>query len=389
MKTSKPRCVAIFGGSFDPIHLGHLHLAEMVREEFELCEIIFMPSAQPPHKSASIAAHKEHRYKMVKDAIRSNPNFKVSRLEFDREGYSYTADTLKLVREELSDEALLYFIIGADSLMNMHKWKDPDKIFALCEIIAIDRLGTEDDEIITALKYLAENFSAKIHLLKKRTYPISSTEVRERVRAGLSIRYLVHDGVTEYIQNHKLYQQNLDLENFEEYLKNSLSLKRYTHSERTAKSAYHLAKEHGEDPDKAYLAGLLHDIAKELTPLETGKYSGELNETDFLFPDVIHSFIGAKLAEEVLGISDIDILNAIRYHTTARICMSVLEKIVFIADKIEEGRNYPETGYLKELAELDLDKAVFEILQITTSIAKGKGKQIHPLSLEVLENLYS
>jgi len=384
MKPITTQKIAIFGGSFDPIHLGHLHLAEIVREEFSLCEIIFMPSPQPPHKDLSMHDNRELRYEMVVAATRSNPYFKVSRLEYDRSGYSYTAETLRLLRNELAADAVLYFIVGADSLVNMHKWKDPDKIFALCEIIAIDRVGTSDDEIISAKESLAKNFGAKIHLLKKHTYPISSTEVRERVELGLSIKYFVTDTVVDLIEFNRMCRHNPNLKNIIAHLKAILSPKRYAHSERTAQFATSLAKVHGEDADKAYLAGLVHDVAKELTPTESAKYNHVLAETDLLFSPVIHSFLGAEMAKDIFDINDTDILNAIRYHTTARLKMSVLEKVIFVADKIEDGRDYPENSYLKELAESDLDKAVLEILKITTSIAEDKGYEIHPLSLEVL-----
>ena len=386
MKPPSTKSIAVFGGSFDPIHLGHLHLAELVREEFCLSEIVFMPSARPPHKETAASEDAEHRFEMVKLAIDSNPNFSISRLEYDRDGYSYTAETLQLLREELESDALIYFIVGADSLVNMHKWKEPERIFALCEIIAIDRQGIDDEEIITALKSLSNDYNAKIHLLKKLTYPVSSTEIRARIATGASIKYLVPDEVIDYIGAHNLYRGELNLDGIKAYLKTKISPKRYAHSERTAAFAAHLAKVHGEDVDKAYLAGLLHDMAKELTPPEAQKYSCNLNEFDLSLPYVNHSFLGAEMAREVLKTTDSDILNAIRYHTTARLSMSPLEQIIFIADKIEEGRKYPECEYLKALAESDLDKAMIETLQITTSIARRKGQAVHPLSAEVLKN---
>ena len=387
MKKDKPVSFAIFGGSFNPIHLGHLHLAELVREEFCLNEIIFMPSGRPPHKDVSAQADKEHRYEMVAKAVRSNPHFKVSRLELDHSGYSYTVDTLREVRGGLSVDATVYFIVGADSLIEMHKWKDPENIFALCEIIAIARSGIHNDAAIKASEALRSNYGAKIHLLEKRTYPISSTEIRARIQAGLSVKYFVPDEVCDYIETHSLYCQNYDLERIKNYLKENLSPERYAHSEGTAKLAVHLAKIHGVDSEKAYLAGILHDIAKEMPIAEMSKYRGAIGDDEFSFTWVVHQFIGANVAAELFGIIDSDILNAMRYHATTRPSMSPLEKIIFIADKIEEGRGFPENPYLKAVAESDLDRAVYEILQITTSIAKEKGKKIHPLSMEVLKSI--
>ena len=385
MKKDKPQNVAIFGGSFNPIHLGHLHLAQAVQEELDLSEIIFMPSGRPPHKVMQELEYKEHRYEMVRLSVESNPGFTISRLELDRDGYSYTAQTLELIRESLPGDAVVYFIIGADSLVNMHKWREPEKIFALCEVIVIDRIDIGGGEISEAINALNKTYGAKIHLLKERTYPISSTQVRKRVEEGRSVRYFVRDEVAEYIKKHDLYRKKWSLDSIKAYLEQNLSQERYAHSEGTAEAASRLAKVHGEDADNAYLAGLLHDIAKELTPLETEKYSEGVSQEEFSFAPTVHQFIGANVARSFLGIEDSDILNAIRYHTTARPLMSVLEKIIFMADKIEDGRSYPEVDYLKKLAESSLDKAVYETLKITTSITQKKGEKIHPLSLEALE----
>jgi len=378
------KAIAIFGGSFDPIHLGHLHLAELVREEFSLDEVIFIPSGLPPHKKLYAAGSNEFRFEMVRLATASNPYFTASRLEIDRGGYSYTVDTLNEIRGELSANAALYFIIGADALVEMHKWKTPEKLFSLCEIIAIERSGVSDGKVAAAINTLKNKYGAKIHLLKKQTYPISSTKIRERLQHSLSIKYLVSAEVFEYITKHGLYSGNAAVKAVDEYLCQSLSCERYAHSLRVAEAAVHLAKIHSIDSSAAYLAALLHDIAKELPTEKMYKYV-KADDEIFLYPPVAHSFIGAYVAEEVFDIKDSDILNSIRYHTTGRSFMSALEKIIFIADKIEEGREYTELPYLKSLAELDLDKALFAILQITASVNTDKGKKIHPLSLEALK----
>ena len=375
--------IAIFGGSFDPVHLGHLHLAEIIREEYALDKIIFMPLGLPPHKKQS-AASNEHRYKMALIATCQNPYFSVSRLDLDRGGYTYTVDTLNDIKKELPPKSNLYFIIGADSLVNMHTWKEPGELFKLCQIIAISRPGITNEKAKAAGADLERAYGAKIHLLKRRTYPISSTEIRRLAGKGLSIRYFVSGEVYEYINEHGLYPRLTDPKIVKKYLKANLSRERVAHSLRTADVCAYLAEIHGEDTDKAYLAGLLHDIAKELPKSEREKHMDCSDDNLLLYPETAHAFIGASVAKEEFNIEDSDVLNAIRYHTTARPLMSNIEKIVFIADKIEEGRRFEEAGYLTALAEEDLDKALTAILQITTSIAKDEGKNIHPLSLKVL-----
>ncbi|MCL2566464.1 MAG: nicotinate-nucleotide adenylyltransferase [Defluviitaleaceae bacterium] len=376
--------IALFGGSFDPIHLGHLHLAEIVREEFDLSEIIFMPSGLPPHKKLSSAVSNEQRYEMAVLATRANPRFKVSRLELDRGGHTYTVDTLMALKNQMSMEINIYFIVGADSLIKMHTWKEPEKLFKLCRIIVISRPGISDERIETVRIGFVEKYGAKIHLLKKRTYPISSTEIRRLASKGSSIRYFVSEEVYEYIREYNLYPQTVDRELVKSYLRENLSERRVSHSIRCAELSVFLAEIHSADTEKAYLAGLLHDIAKETPPDKWSKYDDCKDEHLFLYPEAAHAFIGASLAQKVFEIKDLDILNAIRYHTTARPFMSILEKIVFVADKIESGRNFEEIDYLKNLAVDDLDKALFAILQITTSLTIDKGNNVHPLSLEVL-----
>ena len=376
--------IAVFGGSFDPIHLGHLHLAELVREEFSLSEIIFMPSGLPAHKELSGQASGKQRYEMVRLATNSNLRFRVSRLELDRAGYTYTVDTLRELRQTLSEDDTLYFIIGADSLVQMHKWKDPEKLFALCQIIAIDRPGVSDEKTEAAISNLTEHYGAKIQMLKMATFPISSTKIRERAGKGLSLKYLITDEVLEYILKHGLYKPSVDRACVLEFLKNNLSEKRYKHSLSVAETAVLLAEIHGVDTDKAHLAGLLHDMAKEFSVNEMYKYLSPDNEV-FLYPPIAHSFVGAEAAKVLFGLNDKDIENAIRYHTTARPLMSALEKIIFIADKIETGRSYPETKYLSDLARCDLGKALRAILQITISLAEDGGQKIFPLSIAALK----
>ncbi len=191
--------MAIMGGTFNPIHCGHLLSAEQVCDELGYDEILFMPSARPPHKYANDIVSAEHRYEMVCLAIADNPRFAVSRIELEREGPSYTIQTLKVLAEDYGDSTELAWIIGADSLIEYKIWKDFDKVLGRCRMIATTRPNY-------ALAGVPLEIRNKVKLFEITGVDISATEIRERIRKGCSIRYLVPEEVRAYIVQQRLYQ---------------------------------------------------------------------------------------------------------------------------------------------------------------------------------------
>ncbi len=198
--------VGILGGTFDPIHMGHLFLAENAYCQFELDTVLIMPTGNPPHKTDKVVTDKMHRNKMVQLAIEDNGHMKLSLFEQERSGYIYTADTLKLLCEN-NPGCEYYFIVGGDSLAYMDKWYKPEVIFAHTTILAAIR----DDIGVETVKDIAEDlkrrFGAKIELLRIPEIGISSSLVRDRVAAGKSIKYYVPKDVEKYIYNNKLYKR--------------------------------------------------------------------------------------------------------------------------------------------------------------------------------------
>lgn len=196
--------IGVFGGAFNPIHTGHLLLAEFIREEFKLEKIIFVPAGKPPHKQEEDLEASQHRYNMVCKAISKNPFFEVSGVEINRSGVTYTSDTL----EEL---AALYpgkklgFICGADSILNLTTWHNINKIFELTSLIVAGRPDTPDTEFQNMLRWFKDQYDAKILYAGTPLLEISSTQIRERMKNGLSVRYMVPDEVFSYIQLHMLY----------------------------------------------------------------------------------------------------------------------------------------------------------------------------------------
>lgn len=195
--------VGIFGGTFDPIHLGHLMTAELVRDYFQLDQVIFIPAAMPPHKNLNGISDFQHRFHMTELAIDANPNFAISDIEQHRQGPSYSRDTLAELLKVYGDEQEYFFIVGADSVVNLHTWSRPQELLQMCHFIGASRPGCLPDQA-----RLQEQFgplAEKIHCLETPELEISSTDIRQRVRQGKTIRYLVPDEVAEYIYQEKLY----------------------------------------------------------------------------------------------------------------------------------------------------------------------------------------
>jgi nicotinate-nucleotide adenylyltransferase len=196
--------VGIMGGTFNPIHYGHLFLAENSFDQLGLNTVLFMPSKNPPHKFIPGGITQEQRVEMISRAIKNNPHFELSLMELDREGITYTADTLTLLTDENKDTEY-YFIVGADSLMKLQTWKSPQIICDLCTIIAADRDDMGKEQLNKQIELLKSSYNARIKLIDMPAVGISSSDIRYRIAARKSIRYYVPDAVNEYITNEKLY----------------------------------------------------------------------------------------------------------------------------------------------------------------------------------------
>ncbi len=190
------RGVAIFGGTFDPIHNGHLIMAEEALYRLSLSRLVFLPAHRPAHKRARSLAPMEDRIAMLSLAIRGNPRFQVSRLEAERGGVSFTADTLEAMAKKESAE--LYFLMGQDSLEEFHTWRDPERIARLARLVVIPR-GDHD------LPSLGPALRRRVVFLHPPRIGVSSTEIRRRLRRDMPVRYWVPDAVLEYIRSHGLY----------------------------------------------------------------------------------------------------------------------------------------------------------------------------------------
>lgn len=373
--------IGILGGTFDPIHNGHIEMAEAAKKRLDLSEILFITGGNPPHKKEKKVTDCKIRHEMTELCLRGREGFFAIDYEVKKENYSYTAETLGYLKKENPDNEY-FFIVGADSLDYMEKWFRPEEIFKLSTIVVFSR---GDFLVEKKAKDLEERFGGKVIILTDKISDISSTKIRLLADMGEDISEYVPKPCKEYIEKNGLYKG--ELSKVREEVKSALEEKRYIHTLGVAKMSVYLAEIYGVDIKKAYLAGLLHDIAKNIPKDEMIKLSKEknvpLDDFEWENPHLIHPKLGAYIAREKFKIEDDDILNAIKWHTLGRPGMSDLEKIIYVSDMIEEGRSYPEVEYLRGESLKGLNRAVYCCIDET--IKYNEGKKIHPSAYEVRE----
>jgi nicotinate-nucleotide adenylyltransferase len=197
--------IGVLGGTFDPVHLGHLIIAEEVREHLKLDRVLFVPSGHPWLKDERVISSARHRVSMLRLALASNPSFQISMVDVEREGPSYTLDTLADLRRQFGESASFFFILGWDSLNDLHLWKEPARILQQCRLVAVGRPGSAKPRL-SALETTLPGISKNVLLLPKPLIGISSSEIRRRVAKGLSTNYLVPEEVETYIRDNGLYR---------------------------------------------------------------------------------------------------------------------------------------------------------------------------------------
>ena len=353
--------IGIMGGTFDPIHNGHVMLGEYARDLFSLDEVWFMPNGNPPHKmNEKIESQTKHRVEMVRRAIQDKEGFVLQLYEVERKEINYSYLTMEHFKETYP-ECEFYFIIGADSLFALERWVHPEKLVKTCVILAAYRDGKNTAEMERQIEYLNQKYGADIRLLKTPSVDISSTEIRQRIKNGLAVQNMISETVYQYIHEQHLFAD--DLEEMREKVRQTQKESRFSHTLGVVDTALQLAKQYQVDEKKAEIAALLHDCAKEI------------------YPGLQHAPKGAELAKTEYGIQDEEILNAIRWHTTGRPKMTKLDKIIYIADYIEPNRNQaPNLDEIRRLARLNLDECLYTILKATLAYLETKKDDIDPMT---------
>lgn len=379
--------IGFMGGSFNPIHDRHLAIAACALEEASLHRIIFLPTGNPPHKHEELV-DAEHRFEMTRLATMLEPRFSPSRIEIDREGIIYTVDTLTLLRRQFPD-AEFFYLIGEDTLLDLPNWRTPEKVFALCTFL-VCRRGTQDAAAHPLVKEL-EAKGAKFRFLSLPPSAISATDIRRRLALGEQPPELPQQ-VYEYIRIMGLYGITGDPVGagaMYPKLRNALSEKRLIHSLQVAATARRLARRHGLNEPQCELAGLIHDCAKCM-PLQTLQRIARehrllLDKDTFTNENLLHGPVGAVLAETEYGVTNPNILSAIRCHTTGRVGMLPTDMVLFLADKIEPGRrSYPALEEVRVLADQNLVAAMLRSLQSTQAYVTRHKEPLHPATQQVI-----
>lgn len=395
--------IGIMGGTFNPIHSVHLIMAEVAYHQFHLDKILFMPSKNPPHKCQSEIVSDEHRTRMIQLAIEGNNHFEFSDMELKREGITYTSDTLKqLVKEH--KEFSYYFIIGGDSLWQLEDWYMPNVIFKHCHILAARRGQSSRKEFHEKILYYENKYNAKISHIEMENIHISSERIRNHIKNKEPYFYYCPDNVSQYIAYHGLYgyenqdskklkKSELTMTKMHSMLKCTCKPKHFTHMLGVQYTSTSLAMIHDCDLKKAELAGALHDCAKHLTFEEQlkicNKHNLSLTKIEKNNPQLIHAKLGVYIASKKYNVHDEEVLDAIRYHTTGRVNMTLLEKIVYIADYIEPNRKMKCCPYrlheVRKMAYENIDETLCMILENSIYYLESTNSIIDPLTMESYE----
>ena len=389
--------IGIYGGTFDPIHRGHLTAAKAVRDALGLNKLLLVVDSIPPHKELPAdSAGNEDRLAMTELATAELGKWaEVSDIELRRQGKSYTSDTLREVKAMYPDDEL-WLIVGSDMFLSFHTWHEPEVIASLAGIAAVSRLEeNEDDAFAAQKKHLEAAYGAHIVTVKNpNVIEVSSTEVREALSRGEGRAYL-SDAVYGYIARKHLYGthaelKHLTVDELRPIAMSFLKPKRMPHVLGTEQEAIRLAKQYGADVTKAQIAALLHDCTKKLNRDEQLALCAHYG----IVPDplerqtlkLLHAKTGAAVARDLFGVDD-DIYNAIYWHTTGKADMTVLEKVIYMADYVEPNRVFDGVDDLRDAVHTDLDMGLLMGLQDSIEEMTERGNPVHYRTVEAKEYL--
>ena len=377
--------IGVFGGTFDPVHQGHIELCKTAIEELDLDLLYVMPNGNPPHKEERTDA--KDRLKMVEIAFRNMDKVKISDYEIRREEYSYTYETLTDFKKEHPDDEI-YFLMGMDNLTAFSDWRHPEIICQLATLVFFGRIGYEKQE--EAVAKLKEQFGAEPVFIPFE-WDISSTALREELGKGTYIFHKLPFLVYQYIIRKGLYGcvAVSEYDSYEEDLKNYIEEKRFLHSIGVAVTAYRMAIRYDEDPKLAYFAGLLHDIAKRM-PIEKQLALCKkinLHPDEVAYPKMLHAPAGAGFLKKKFGLKDKQLLSAIRYHTMGHRDMTTFDKLIYMADYIEPCRDFDGVEDLREATFSNLDTAIIKGIDTTILSLVEEHLKISPVLLEVRNDL--
>ena len=392
--------IGIYGGTFNPPHLGHVTAARAVFELLKLDLLLLVPDGQPPHKTlppgSPTAEQRLEMTRLAGEQLGLGEKVRTLDLELRREGRSYTAETLRQLHQQYPEDEL-WLLMGTDMFLTLQAWREPGEILSLAGIAAFGRTEEDTEELFSVQRdYLYRTYlQARIFTL---TIPgvvdVSSTELRTMLARGEGGN-LLPPAVYGYILREGLYDTRADLKHLPlrtlrpvalSYLKH----KRIPHVLGTEQEAIRLAERYGADVEKARVAALLHDCTKRLDMEEQlalcRQYGIRLDALEQQALKLLHAKTGAAIARDVFGVDD-EIYRAIWWHTTGHAGMTLLEKIMYLADYIEPSRDFPGVDKLRAVCYKDLDEGLLMGLEMTIEEMTSMGNPVHHATIEARDAL--
>lgn len=369
--------IGVFGGTFNPPHNGHVRLAKAAADELKLDKLLVIPSCIPPHKIAAKLADGQERLEMCRLAFGCDPRFEVSPMELERGSRSYTVETLRELKA-LYPDSELYFIVGSDMLESFDKWYLWQEILSLSVLCAASREeGYSPD--LSRFGKLAE----RIKIITLDPLEVSSTQIRNS--AGEVSSELLDPKVAAYIREHGLYDDGLN--RYRELLRGKLNPRRLFHSECVSECAGVLAERYGASVEKARLAGLLHDVMKNAPANEQLALMPDITSLELLNTKVWHQISGEAFLRQNGIVTDEEILGAVRWHTTGKAGMTLLEKIIYVADFISADRDYKDVEVVRRLAYISLEHAILYTSRYTVNKMVSQDLLLHPATVECYNDM--
>lgn len=367
--------IGIFGGSFNPVHNEHIKIVKSAVLELGLDKLFVVPTFIAPHKKGEVVVDADKRFDMLKLAFNNLEKVEVLDYEIKKQGVSYSYQTIEHIKNLYKDSEVM-FLMGSDMLENFPSWKNPEYILEMATLVLIERRdGKFNDSVL--IQKIEEKYNKKVLKLNVYGEDLSSTKIRVYKQLGLTINEFVPIEVENYIDKNDIYKKD----DYYNYVSSKLPEKRKIHTAGVIIYAIELAKKLGVDKKKAELAALLHDIAK---------YEDYNDYKDFLLDsstpkDIVHQYLGEYIARTVLKIDDIEVLNAIKYHTTGRKGITLLEKIIYVADIIEPSRKFSGVEELRIAVNNDFDSGFKTCLKEIIEFLKLQNINVYPLTLEMGE----
>ena len=383
--------IGIYGGTFNPPHIGHIQAAKAAQSALALDRLILIPDRIAPHKVIpSGSPTPEQRLRMLEIATESCPGMEVSDLELRREGPSYSYLTIQELKVAYP-EAELVLLMGTDMFLSFQTWKNPEIILENASLGVFYRGEKGEAAAIEEKKAEMEQQGHTVYLVRNEVVNISSTQMRRLLAFRCAGEFLPEE-VLDYIRENRLYDtrtdwKSLPMEDLEQVVISLLNPNRVAHVLGCRDTAVELARRWGADETDAARAGILHDITKAIDgPLQLTlceAYGKILSDFSRRYPKTLHALTGSMVAQRIFGENDA-VVSAIEHHTTGKADMNLLETIIYVADYMEPNRNFPGVEKLRELAFSDIQAALKLGLEMTLEHLKRQGAEVSPESREAI-----